>query len=530
MESLPNDASQGLRRTVYLLLAVTALGSAAGRIMQVRASTGETPMLSANDRSRWCTIAALVDEGTYAIDSLVERRHAKTKRRHWYSIDMVRHRAADGQEHFYSSKPPLLPTLLAGEYWLIKKILGLNIVDNPFYVMRAMLLFTNGLLLICYFWLMAGLIERLAISEWGRIMAFAIVTWATFITTYSVTLNNHLPAAVAVLVAIALVVKIESQADAKLWIYLAAGVAAGFAVANELPALSFLVLLGAWIYRTSPVKLMAGYLPGCLLVALAFFGTNYFAHGTWRPAYAHRNDGAVLLELDVREAHALKAGSLPAKLPAMLRQSSVIISTDATVSATKTKNRWMLWDQQNQQRLALVLGENAIQVHSWGNWYEYPKSYWLNPQGVDQGEPSRIVYAGHMLFGHHGVFSLTPIWLLSFVGAYLCLRSAPKEFWFWGTACLLLTAVCMAFYVARPLQDRNYGGVSCGFRWLIWLIPLWTITLLPALDRVASKPLLRRLMYVALFVSVVSASYPGMNPWSHPWLFDFWTFLGWLPA
>ena len=88
----------------------------------------------------------------------------------------------------------------------------------------------------------------------------------------------------------------------------------------------------------------------------------------------------------------------------------------------------------------------------------------------------------------------------------------------------------MLFYVARPLQDRNYGGVNCGFRWLIWVIPLWTVSALPAIDRAASSTLGRRLTYLGLAVSVVSASYAGMNPWSHPWLFDFWTFLGWLPA
>ena len=297
MEPLQSDTSHALRRTVYLLLALTALGAAAGRIMQVRASTGETPMLSANDRSRWCTIASLVNEGTYAIDSVIERRDPQTKRRHWYSIDMVRHRAGDGQEHSYSSKPPLLPTLLAGEYWVINKTLGLDIVENPFYVMRAMLIFTNGLLLLCYFWLMAGLIERLGVTDWGRMVAFAIVTWGTLISTYAVTLSNHLPAAVAVLAAVTLAVRIQQSRDVSAGTCLGAGLAAGFAVANELPALSLLALLGAWILWQSPIKATLWYASGCLVVALAFFGTNYAAHGTWKPAYAHRHDGEVLLEL-----------------------------------------------------------------------------------------------------------------------------------------------------------------------------------------------------------------------------------------
>ena len=75
------------------------------------------PFLSANDRSRWCTIRALVDDGTYAIDQIVTNPEEYAR---WQTIDMVKH-ASSGQPHLYSSKPTLLPTLLAGEYFLIQK-------------------------------------------------------------------------------------------------------------------------------------------------------------------------------------------------------------------------------------------------------------------------------------------------------------------------------------------------------------------------------------------------------------------------
>ena len=71
------------------------------------------PFLSANDRSRWCTVRALVEpemrvEGApYAIDKVIQDPN-------WDTIDMVKH---DG--HLYSSKPPLLATLMAGIYWII---------------------------------------------------------------------------------------------------------------------------------------------------------------------------------------------------------------------------------------------------------------------------------------------------------------------------------------------------------------------------------------------------------------------------
>jgi hypothetical protein len=78
------------------------------------------------------------------------------------------------------------------------------------------------------------------------------------------------------------------------------------------------------------------------------------------------------------------------------------------------------------------------------------------------------------------------------------------------------------------LIDRNYGGVTNGLRWSFWLIPTWLIAMLPAADAVSAS---RRWQWVALallFISVLSISYNPLNPWSHPWLFDYWTYIGWI--
>ena len=69
----------------------------------------QRPFLSANDRSRWMTIRSLVEYGKYEIDDIRGQPN-------WDSIDEVKHMGRDGQMHFYSSKPPLLATLIAGEY------------------------------------------------------------------------------------------------------------------------------------------------------------------------------------------------------------------------------------------------------------------------------------------------------------------------------------------------------------------------------------------------------------------------------
>ena len=100
----------------------------------------------------------------------------------------------------------------------------------------------------------------------------------------------------------------------------------------------------------APRLTLLGFAAGRAVVAVAFFGTNWIAHHSLKPAYMHRS------------------------------------------------------------------GDD--------NWYDYTyerngrtiESYWKNPAGVDRGEPSREVYAFNVLVGHHGIFSLTPVWLLSVAG------------------------------------------------------------------------------------------------------------------
>src|SRR5207249_10724914 len=121
------------------------------------------------------------------------------------------------------------------------------------------------------------------------------------------------------------------------------------------------------------------------------------------------------------------------------------------------------------------------------NWYDYPDSYWLpqNLRGIDIGEPSPLVYAVNCLLGHHGLFSLTPIWLLSAVGCFYWLKSDRQS---GGTGVspvlpsrllasvtFLTTAVILGFYLTRPQLDRTYAADPSSLRGLIWLTRLWLL-------------------------------------------------------
>jgi hypothetical protein len=188
----------------------------------------------------------------------------------------------------------------------------------------------------------------------------------------------------------------------------------------------------------------------------------------------------------------------------------------------------MLWDLPGQDRLAIHEADGRLELRAWDNWYEYERSYWYGRKtGVDLGEPSRANYAFQVTFGHHGVFSLTPVWLLSLLGLAYWLASRDARMRGFAFMVITLTAVCLAFYIARPLKDRNYAGVCCGFRWMFWFIPMYLLAAQPAADWMSARRGWRWLGILLLLTAVASASYASLNPWSHPWLYQYWIYLGW---
>ena len=306
------------------------------------------------------------------------------------------------------------------------------------------------------------------------------------------------------------------------------GLVAAFAVVCELPALSIFPFVGLALFWRSPLNALLGFVPAALVIAVAAVATNFIAHGTTKPAYSQRKDGPVVATTTAK----IQPGPIPAELLHDLHDE-FNVHPKAQLYAGGDK-RFVLWDEQTQQRFALVLdpagdqGKSTWQVRAWGNWYDYPGSYWIGERrGVDRGEPSRLNYLFQLTLGHHGLLSLTPLWLLTLAGGYFALRERGTLRWIAiVTACLFV--ICVAFYVSRPLIDRNYGGVSCTFRWLMWQIPLWLVVMLPAVDRLVSRRWGMVLCGILLAGSVFSADYNANNPWSQPWLYDYWEQLGWI--
>ena len=482
-------------RSISLLLITVAVGIGVGRILSAERmiepsahrAPGETsgkriwpverplpmPTFSSNDISRWATVRALVDDGTYVVGERLAQPSTNGKpytdvgiisENGWKTIDLVLH---PDKQVFYSTKPPLLSTLVAGLYWLLKTLFGWTLTTRPFAVVRTILLLVNALPFAIYLVMLDRWLERFTVNSWTRLAILGMAAFGTLVTPFMITFNNHNIATYCVLFALDAVLKIwwagTRHAPLKARHFLRAGLFTAFAAANELPALAFAAATIALLFYLSAARTLLFAIPPALVVALGFFGTNYLAVEQWRPAYSEFG----------------------------------------------------------------------------GPWYEYEGSHWTKPKegeekkktGIDwaRHHETRAEYALHLLVGHHGLFSLTPIWFLAMLAFFhrpALDRTLPAHDppWFlpWLTAAL--TVVVVGFYLVR---SDNYGGWSNGPRWLMWLSPLWLLTMIPVVDRLAATARGRAIVYVLIAISVVSAHYSLTNPWRMPWIYDLMLACGW---
>ena len=243
------------------------------------------PLQSANDRSRWATVWSLVERGTYRIDEIDEQRR-------WSTIDKVRvGETSVGPWHFYSSKPPLLSTLVAGLYAVERHTLGFALFNDTVIVSRLLLLIVN----VIPFWLSLCSLRRclhlLDASSRASLFVLAVAGFGSLLNPYLTTLNNHTSAAAVVMLAIEAAVRIlksrgVSDESTSVIAYLALGFFAALAACFELPAALLGIAAFCLALWCSPRRTMTWFVPAAALPLVAFFVTNWVATGGLRPFYA----------------------------------------------------------------------------------------------------------------------------------------------------------------------------------------------------------------------------------------------------
>ncbi len=123
----------------------------------------------------------------------------------WQSLDKV---LRPDTLEFYSSKPPLLSTLVAGLYWLLQALFGWTLTAHPSAVVRTILVLINVVPFVIYLQYIGRLAESFGRTEWGRTFVLAAAGFGTLVSPFLVTFNNHTIATYCVLFAMVSVIKI----------------------------------------------------------------------------------------------------------------------------------------------------------------------------------------------------------------------------------------------------------------------------------------------------------------------------------
>ena len=228
--------------------------------------------LAGNESTRFATIRAIAEQNTFAIDGKVFR-----------SVDRV---VRDGK--VYSDKPPLLPLLLGAACKIPVTLFGWSFEEQyGLLIYLVNFLFFTGINLAIFF-LFYRRLRRMKGTFYVRwLLAFSLCA-GSWLLSYSVTINNHTPAALLLLLWFLLLE--EACRTRGHGAALGAGLAAGLAFTIEVPVGAIIGLAGLpAVFRTAVEgrdwRFPAAYCLGGAVTAALFPVVNYLAFGTVMPLY-----------------------------------------------------------------------------------------------------------------------------------------------------------------------------------------------------------------------------------------------------
>jgi hypothetical protein len=380
----------------------------------------EGSLENANTGSRYATIEALVDHGTYWID---DTRYVGT-------IDKYK-----VGEHYISSKPPMLSTLAAGVYWTYRSITDKSIRKWEGDVVRLVSLATGGLCHVIFLIFFYRLCVLLLKREVAILIAMAGACFAYLGVAYATAINNHSPAAALGVCGLYFACAIRHGSEQKLWHWPVTGFVLGLLPTIDLSSLAISAVIGLYLLVHDWKKTLIWVVPAALPPLLVHFALSYQISGSFRPFY---------LNSEIKQ---------------------------------------------------------------------FKGFHFRNPGDIDGLREPKHIYAFNVLLGHHGLFSMTPLYLF---GLWELVRSLWRRQWL-RESLLSLAALCafLGFYIFR---SRNYGGWCVGMRWLVPVMPLLLLYFGLWIDRVR----LTRVVWAALLPAFLISGFHVQDGLTSPFQFSVW--------
>lgn len=145
---------------------------------------------------------------------------------------------------------------------------------------------------------------------------------------------------------------------------------------------------------------------------------------------------------------------------------------------------------------------------------EFEGNYFRGKQsGIDALREPKHIYTFNCMLGHHGLFSMTPLFFFS---AWELVRCFRKRVFFKESLLLLPPMlIIIAFYL---LRTRNYGGWSVGMRHMIPVMPLLLLYFGLWLDRVR----ITKALWAGVLAAFGVGAFHVQDGLTSPFQFSMW--------
>ncbi len=199
--------------------------------------------------SRLATVYSLTHYGTWTIDRPATEPPIPFEQG---TIDKVE---IDG--HLISSKPPMLPLMMTGVYLALHATVGWDLdherdVPKIVRVMSFVLVGIPYLLALVFF---AKILAHFVSDPLTRLVLLFSLAFCTQLWGYSTHINNHVPAAGLMVIALYFALGMGAGKLApRTWRFLVFGFAGGLVPAIDLPATIFVVFAGLYLLYKFPAK------------------------------------------------------------------------------------------------------------------------------------------------------------------------------------------------------------------------------------------------------------------------------------
>ena len=154
--------------------------------------------------------------------------------------------------------------------------------------------------------------------------------------------------------------------------------------------------------------------------------------------------------------------------------------------------------------------------------YQFKGSYWsmVRKPGIDGLNEPKPIYLFHMLFGHHGILAMTPVFFFAVAQMWKRVRDKGREF----IEARMILACSVVLVFLYMIKTTNYGGVCVGFRWLVFIMPLLFIFVARWIEE--EWPRLKPLFIVCVVLGGLTVNKATINPWSTSYWHRFIYYIG----